>query len=311
MQSQLDVLAIGDINIDLVFTGLTKLPVSGREVMAENCYITIGGSTGNCAVNLKFLGLNVAMLTQVGKDYYGELIVHDLKKYGVDTSLVMMNDHLKTGITVSLNTKTDRAMTTYLGTIDTLSNEALDVSILKQARHIHVGSYFLQKKLRPYLYKIFSLANSLGITTSLDTGWDDSSDWDYGIREVLQYCDLFLPNESEACSISGKAARIEAAKYLAEFAKTVVVKCGPDGAIAVRGQDVTASSAYNLYEPIDYTGSGDAFNAGFIYAFLNGYNLEMCLKYGNVCGAICISKIGGTLSCPSLEDVELILNAKK
>jgi len=62
---------------------------------------------------------------------------------------------------------------------------------------------------------------------------------------------------------------------------------------------------------VDTTGSGDSFNAGFIFGFLKGFSLLECLEFGNACGAISTTKIGGAISCPSLEEVKEFMNSRR
>ncbi len=306
-----DVLAIGELNVDIILTGLKSLPVPGREIICSDCSQVLGSSTAICASAISRLGLEVGFIGKVGKDNWGEEVVKALGANGVDTSHVIMDESARTGVTVSLSLPSDRAMVTYMGTIDKFGLEDFDISLIERARHIHVGSFFLQNKLRPGLVKLFSSAREKGISTSLDAGWDDTQNWDYGIFGVLPYTSIFLPNEIEALNISGKDNVREALEVLGKYAPIVAVKCGSRGAIAKWGDRVEEVPAFSGIEPVDTTGAGDCFNAGFIYAFLKGLDLRECLTYGNACGAISVTKVGGASSCPTLAEVEsLIKNGK-
>ena len=64
-------------------------------------------------------------------------------------------------------------------------------------------------------------------------------------------------------------------------------------------------------KPVDTTGAGDSFNAGFIYGFLNDYELGKCMKYGNACGSICVTRIGGASSCATLVEVEEMIKKSR
>ncbi|MFT3891142.1 MAG: hypothetical protein QM730_05870 [Anaerolineales bacterium] len=90
---------------------------------------------------------------------------------------------------------------TYPGLIAELGASDIPDELLRQSRHLHVASYFLQTKLQPELPNLFKRARSLGLTTSLDTNYDPSEKW-LGFDELLSVTNVFLPNEKEAVSLT-------------------------------------------------------------------------------------------------------------
>ncbi len=174
---------------------------------------------------------------------------------------------------------------TYLGTIDSLSGADVGDELLLKARHIHIGSYFLQSKLRPAVADICLRARELGITSSLDTGFDPSQKWDSGVREAIRAVDYFLPNEVEATAISGIDDPLEAARCLAREGTTVALKLGAAGSFLVGASGEFRSEGFCV-EVIDTTCCGDAFNAGFLAAILAGLGGTDALRWGNAVGAI-------------------------
>lgn len=312
MEKKYDVLAIGELNVDLILTGMATLPIPGREIIADNCALTMGSSTAICAAGIAKLGLKTGFVGKVGDDSYGRVASDALRGYGVDLQNLIVDPSIDTGITVSMTARnnSDRALLTYLGSIDSLKAEEVSDDILAQTKHIHVGSFFLQSKLRPGLADMFARAKKFGVTTSLDAGWDDTGCWDYGILDVLKHTDVFLPNESEALNITGKTDVAEAAKQLSTYCKICAVKCGADGAAVACGGEVRSFATYKA-TPVDTTGAGDSFNAGFIYGFVNGLDIEGSAQMGNACGSVSITRYGGASSCASLDDARgVILNGK-
>lgn len=305
-----DVIAIGELNVDIIFTGLTKMPVPGREIIAPDCSVVLGSSTAICASGLSALGLRTGFTGKVGNDLFGHFVIEAIKKNNIDTSGVIIDNSIKTGVTMSLSMKEDRAMVTCLGSISELGVDDIDLSLLDHTKHIHVGSFFLQHKLRPGLKKLFSAAREKGVTTSLDAGWDDTGNWDYGITDVLKFTDIFFPNESEALSITQTQSVMEAAGRLSEFARMVVVKCGPKGAVGKCGNELLEIPTFTSLKPVDTTGAGDSFNAGFIYGFLNGFDFNKCIIYGNACGSISVTRVGGASACPGLEEVRQLVEGE-
>lgn len=302
-----DVLALGELNLDLVLTGLKSMPVPGHEILAQRHSLVLGSSTAICAAAMAGLGLDTHLLAKTGQDLYARRCLELLKELGVDSSLVHQDPDTQTGVTISLSYGEDRALVTYLGAIAALRAEEVDCEVFRRVKHVHVGSFFLQSALRPGLAELFRKAHEAGATTSLDAGWDDAEVWDYGIREVLRHTDVFFPNELEAAAVTGRQTIPEAARELARYARHVVVKCGGDGAYLVSGDKELQLPAYRDIQVVDTTGAGDSFNAGFLYGFVHGLPLEVCMEYGNACAAISITRLGGAAQCATLEEVHTII----
>jgi sugar/nucleoside kinase (ribokinase family) len=173
-------------------------------------------------------------------------------------------------------------------------------SLLRKARHLHVASYFLQTKLQLDLPALFKRAQSFGLTTSLDTNYDPSEQW-RGFDELLAVTNIFLPNEAEATSLTGAANVEEAANRLRSKVDALAIKLGKDGALGtLRSQKVQAESI--PVKVIDTVGAGDSFDAGFIYGYLNGWELEKSLRLACVCGALSTQQAGGTNGQPALDE---------
>ncbi|MDR2607873.1 MAG: carbohydrate kinase family protein [Treponema sp.] len=305
--TKFDVLAMGELNTDLIITGLKEAPSLNREIIAEGFKKTLGSSTALCAANLVKLGLTVAFCGKTGDDEDGRYVIRELENRGINTRYCTMAPSEETGVTLALNWGGDRALVTVLGTISTFCFADIDPAVLKSARHIHVGSFFLQTALRLDLARIFKTAHAYGVSTSLDAGWDDTGTWDFGIREVLSHTDIFFPSETEALSITGKSSCDDAAQELGKFCATAVVKCGKNGACCASGGKLFSTTAYSDIKVIDTTGAGDSFNAGFIYGFLRGFPAGQCLEYGNACGNISVGVVGGANADLSVKNVETVM----
>ncbi len=179
--------------------------------------------------------------------------------------------------------------------------KASDISdhLLRDSKHLHVASYFLQTKLQPDLPNLFRRARVLGLSTSLDTNYDPSEKW-IGFDELLSVTNVFLPNEKEVLSLSGVANVDEAASRLGLKVEAMAIKLGAEGALGVReGMRVRVTSI--PVNVIDAVGAGDSFDAGFIYGYLNQWSLEKSLRLACVCGVLSTQQAGGTNGQPTLE----------
>ncbi len=299
--AEFDVLVLGEINVDLILSADEITPVFGQELLVDDMTLAMGSSSVIFACGAARLGLRVGFVGVVGDDEFGHFMLRQMAARGVDVSPVIVDPAVKTGITVSLSTAADRALLTYPGSIEALTAERVDRSLLSHARHVHVGSYFLQQGLRTGLPALFAKARAHGLTVSLDTGFDPRQTWDGGLREVLANIDVFLPNEIEAPAIAGAPSPETALDALAACVPTVVVKLGAKGAIARRGSEVCRATP-PLVKAVDTTGAGDSFDAGFVYGYLAGWSLQRTLRLACACGALTTRQPGGTEGQPTLTE---------
>ena len=291
--SKLDVAIAGELNLDLILYGLPEQMPTERELLASNFAITLGSSSAIVAHNLAALGSRVGFITRIGDDACGNMAQVRLSASGVDTSRIVRSEGALSGITIILQHERDRHILTYLGTISELRFEDLDLAYLASARHFHLSSLFLQRALLPRVPELFQRMKQAGLTTSLDTNDDPDDRWGGVLEEILPYVDVLLPNEREAMKMAGADDFEKAVAALSERVKTLVVKLGSLGAMAIQdGRRFTASAAQ--VQVVDPVGAGDSFDAGFLHRYVRGADLQTCLAYGNRCGAFSTTAAGGT-----------------
>lgn len=298
------ILVAGELNADLILSGLPSLPVIGRELISSGFAMALGSSSAITAARLAALGADspeyaVDFVGLIGDDDIGRFVLEQLHHFGVHTGDVQVID-TPTGITIALTYVHDRALLTYPGTIAVFDGSCFTPELLRQYTHLHVGSFFLQTALQPHLARIFKMAHEVGVTTSLDVGWDPAEQWMNNpyLAQALAYTDDFLPNEDETMAL---AATPEALNR--HVGGTLIVKRGALGASAYITIDntisVTQVPAFPVI-PVDTTGAGDAFNAGYLYALrILGENLSSGLRFAAACGAQATQHIGGATAAPT------------
>src|SRR4051812_18940301 len=109
------VVVIGELNVDMVATGLAGPPLMGAEMMAADFELVLGSASAIFACGVAKLGHNVTFISQVGRDDFGEFCLNALRAAGVPTDNVLIDGGVKTGVTISLSTRRDRALVTYPG----------------------------------------------------------------------------------------------------------------------------------------------------------------------------------------------------
>jgi sugar/nucleoside kinase (ribokinase family) len=288
-----EVTIAGELNLDLILAGVPEELPRERELLVSDLNLTLGSSSAIVAHNLAALGTRVGFVSCIGKDPFGEIALARLADIGADVSRVAVLDGRKTGMTVIMQRDSWRNMLTYPGTIFDLGMEHLDVEYLSSARHFHLSSFYLQRGLQPDVAALFKELKSAGLTISLDSNDDPDDRWGGGIREALQYVDVFLPNAREALRLSETNDLSTAVKELAQIVPLVVVKVGAEGAMARRGSEEWLSPALQV-RFVDAVGAGDSFDAGFLHEYVRGSAVETCLAWGNLAGALSVTRSGGT-----------------
>ncbi|MCC3375369.1 carbohydrate kinase family protein [Cohnella sp. REN36] len=297
-----DVVVIGDANIDLVVAGCNEMPAPGQEVLVNEMTLHVGGGAALFSLALAKLGMKIAFNGVLGEDGFGQFVRERFLQYGIDTRYIRTSSRRNTGISIAINPEKDRSFITYTGTNEELSLQQLDMDSVALGRHVHLTGYRGSRNHAEYVDMARRL-KQLGLTTSLDVGWDDTGEWYKGIYELIREVDVFFLNETEARHYTGCASAERGLRELAKHGRHVVLKLGEAGALAAIGGRVAYRSAFEA-DVVDTTGAGDSFNAGYMYGYLNGHRTEQCLLFANACGAMSVSRFGGSAGVRDRAELE-------
>src|SRR5258708_3859782 len=129
------VVVIGELNMDVVAAGLSEAPKMGGEILASDFQLALGSASAIFACGIAQLGHAVTFISRVGADDFGKFCLAALRGAGVSTRHVSRDEGLKTGVTVSLSTRGDRALVTYLGATAALTYDQISLAWLKGHSH--------------------------------------------------------------------------------------------------------------------------------------------------------------------------------
>ncbi len=296
MNTKYDVFVVADLCMDLLFTGRVRPRYGQAEQFIDDYTADLGGSAAIFASQFTKLGGKVGFLGKVGDDLFGHILLDKLKKIGISTELVSIDPHCKTAVGVGLSDRADRAMLTYLGSIEALQPTDIQEVFIENTRHWHIASYYLLEQFQEFWIDFLPKLKEKGITISLDTNWAPRNDW-FRVKPILPLIDVLLPNEEEALYLSDREDFIERGKRLAGICNLVVIKCGAEGATVFQGDKVTRFGIPDVFtenlEIADTTGAGDNFDAGFLRNWLLGKPLVDCVQLAMKCGTKSLTAIGG------------------
>ena len=300
----IDILAVGELNVDLLLNRIAGFPEVGKEIFAQDMTLTLGSSTAIFAANAATLGARVSFVGMIGKDSFGDVVKNSLRDRNVDISHLIEAEGAATGLTAILNYDNDRANVTYPGAMSLMGVKDLQPEVIAQAKHVHVSSVFLQEQLHKDLAAIVRLVKQCGATLSMDVQFDPAETWDFDCAAILPYVDVFMPNEQEIMAITRKGSVEEAIDAILPYARVIVVKMGTKGSLVVTPEGRNLMPAMLNPQVVDAIGAGDSYDAGFISAYVRGKDLAYCQWLGNLAGAVNTTAAGGTGAFSSLAAVQ-------
>jgi sugar/nucleoside kinase (ribokinase family) len=295
-----DVTVVGEIYIDHVMSGFETWPEPGSEVVTEHYAREVGGGGAITACGLGRLGKNTSLVGIIGADD-ARWLMNRLGDFGVGVQGLLTRPG-PTGVTLSVSTREDRSFFTHIGVNRELANILLDREILlslTRARHVH----FAMPLAGDVAARILPTLRDAACTVSLDVGYQPAWLQDASNDATRQAVDYLLPNEKEAALLSGgESPEAYFAYTKSQRMRNAVLKLGARGAMS-RVEGVTLSVKPPKVAAVDTTGSGDAFDAGFIDALLEDESMEDCLRRACICGALSTRVAGALAGLPTREEL--------
>lgn len=283
-------LVAGHVNWDVTLR-VDRLPVPDGEANIRSERGAPGGSAANVAAALAQLGVDVTLYGSVGDDTYADRIVARLESAGVDC----------TGIATVTDSETarkylvvdDDGAVSILGTDgvnEALDPSAVDTEAVRRADHVHLTSQ------RPETARTFAtVARRYDRPVSFDPGRRFA---DRPYDETLERADIVFLSGHEADAFRRREPTLSGDE------RTVVVTEGGDGAVKV-GPDGTARHEGFDISPVDTSGAGDAFAAGYLAERPHAQTDRALLRFANACGAIAAT-IEGTQINLSRDRIEAL-----
>jgi sugar/nucleoside kinase (ribokinase family) len=248
-----------------------------------------GGSVCNTMRAMSRLGAATGFIGKIGSDSVGEYYEEAVRKAGVTPCFI------KTGggsgsCTVLISPDGERTMGTFLGPAATIAPEEIKEDILREYQYLYFEGYLVVNEA--LLRATMRRAGELGLKVALNLSNFNIVNAFKGLLEdvIPRYVNILFSNESEAKAYTGLEAE-EAVKALSQTVDISIVTLGRDGAlIGCRGETVRIKAEGG--EPVDTTGAGDSFAAGFLYGQAAGATLEQSGRIGSLLSGYVIDVVG-------------------
>ena len=187
--------------------------------------------------------------------------------------------------------------------------EMVTDELISSARHLHLASANVLKSLdgKP-LGRLFERAHAAGLTTSLDASYDREGNWMKNIEDALHHCDIFIPSMQEAAIYAGTDDPEEICRMFSKYPLQVFgIKLGEKGVLVTDFHETWTLPSLYKGIPVDTTGAGDAFLAGFVSAWLKGYDIPSSAYAGSAQAYSVLGAAGANTSAGTWEDAVKLL----
>jgi 5-dehydro-2-deoxygluconokinase len=332
----------GGPSLDLITVGRSSVDLYGEQVGGRledmgSFAKYVGGSPTNTAVGAARLGLRAGLLTRVGDDHFGRFIREELARCGVDVSGVITDPARLTALAI-LGIRDERRFPLLFyreNCADMALCEAdVDPAFIRSAGAVLInGTHLSQPGVRAASRKAAELARAAGGRVVFDIDYrpvlwgltaPDAGENRFvaspavtiRLQEIAPLCDLIVGTEEEFHILGGSTDTVSALRAVrALTAATLVCKLGAHGCVAFEGA-VGAKLESGVQAPgfevevFNILGAGDAFMSGFLRGWLRGLPIATCCRYGNVCGAIVVSRHGCSPAMPTWTELSRFLDGR-
>src|SRR5687767_1166550 len=308
-----DVTAIGNAIVDVIAHAddalLTEhnLPKGGMSLIdatdAERLYAimgpgveTSGGSAANTVAGIAALGGRAAYIGKVADDQLGDVFTHDIRAIGVTYDTPPLTEGLSTARSLIFVTPdAQRTMQTFLGATTQLGPEDLNMEYITSCKVLYLEGYLWdQPRAKHAMREAADKAHEAGgkVSLTLSDAFCVARYRDEFLELAERHVDILFANESEILSLYQVDRFDDAVQQVRKHCELAALTRSEKGSVIVNGDEVHTIDAEKGVKVVDTTGAGDAYAAGFLYAYTHGYDLATCGKLGGIMAAEVISHYG-------------------
>ncbi len=289
------VVCIGHSTFDTTLA-MKEYPIENVKYRVEKHIECGGGPASNGAYLLAKWGMDVSMLSIVGKDYYGDRIISEFQDIGADTTYIEQKENHQTSSSYIIANKKNGSRTIITAKSEPIRALTKDINIkadviLIDGEHPETAKQVL--KNNPFALSI------------LDAGRvnDDTKELGKLVTYLVCSKDFAEVFTNTKININDKETLINCYEELKDYFKTNIIIT-----LEANGSFTKIDDNYELLPSIkvtavDSTGAGDIFHGAFTYFISNGYSLKDTIHYASITGGLSVTRIGSRNSIPTLQEV--------
>lgn len=283
----MDLITIGDVNIDLTIT-VPRFPKEDDEVQISSIKQSLGGDATNIAVAAAKLGIKTAVISCIGNDSESTQLLQWLSDQHIHINEIQRSAKNKSGLVISIvRNDGQRNLLSHRGANQDLHIGPKQVSIIQQSRAVHISDPIPETE--NWIISEKSFDNQI---ISFDPGSITAARGLTSLKPVLEKVKLLFVNETEIELMTGNKDLVESAKRMLSYGpQLIIVKKGAKGCYFTSKEEAYTVPGYKVTS-VDSTGAGDAFDAAFLAELLNGQPFVEAAQFANAVGAITCTQYG-------------------
>lgn len=262
-----------------------------------------GGSAANTVTCTSIFGMPSGYIGKIGKDELGSLFQSTMEQFGVKTTMLQGTKSSGRCMAFITGANAERTFADYMGAALEMGPEDLKKEYFEGYDYFHVEGYLVQDQ--DLISTAVRLAKEAGCMISIDmASYNVVESNDAFLHNLVDnYVDIVFANETEARAFTKMEPR-EAVAEIAKHCKIAVVKVGKEGSMIQQGDEYHFIKSWPA-KPIDATGAGDTYAAGFLYGHALGMPLQVCGEIGSIIAAKVVEVIGTKIDVPRWRDAKL------
>ncbi len=290
---------IGSCAIDITVIA-DKRPIAGETILGKGLNMSPGGKGANQAVAAAKLGAEVTMIGCIGNDSYGDMIIDNLRSYGINTDYMVRREGESSGTAHITLAEGDNSIIVLLGANATVDRAVIDASweaiensdlvMVQNETPIDTIEYLIERASESGVKVLLNPAPAATLPAS-----------------CIEKATYLTPNEHEFEVLCQSLPHTEEGEIFAKLDGKLLITQGSKGVAYCKEGKLELVPAYKVINVVDTTGAGDTFNSGLAVALVNQQSLEEAIRYGNAAAALSIQKLGAQGGMPTKEEVEEFL----
>ena len=257
-----------------------------------------GGSAANTITCTSIFGMPSGYIGKIGDDELGQLFKSTMEQFGVKTTMLHSEKSSGRCMVFITGANAERTFADYMGAALEMGPDDLKPEYFAGYDYFHIEGYLVQNQ--DLIAKAVQMAKEAGCIISIDMASYNVVESNNAFLHNLvdKYVDIVFANETEARAFT----KVDGAEE--KHCEIAVVKVGKDGSWVKRGEQEYYIPAWPA-DPVDATGAGDTYAAGFLYAHSLGMPLKECGETGSIIAAKVVEVVGTKIDVPRWRDAKL------
>ncbi|RLE65615.1 MAG: hypothetical protein DRJ47_04590 [Thermoprotei archaeon] len=297
-----EVVSVGDLGLMSIMK-VDKLTFAIERQNVKDFVMEGGWGAVNVAVGLTRLETPAGLIGCIGRDLIGQGFLSLMKEEGVDVSRIKIVDKGTTGNRIVVVDLKGRSLELiYKGTNEKWDESIVDEEYISNSRALYlVGNVFTDGR-RSLAFKLLREAKKLGKTVFFNIGSTFLSTGSSALSNLRSLIDYWLMTEDQAIELLGTLSQSALRFFLKKMeGKAIFIKLNTEGTY-VFAKNISQKLPLQKVSIKDTIGLDEAYDTGFIYGILNGYDLEGAAKIANLVASYKLEK-GGAWSLPRYEEI--------